>query len=191
MVNPSARSETTSGQNQSGQSSSETAKVYSTLTFVRGTLDVEDLLRRACSALNALAWRAEEAEEEAKNRFCIHYVPTRGNDNDEWGYGAANESILADLTVKGEAVKALVHFARNGFAYTVDRGTGRILVAEKYGPANWARGVDLTTGLPQVDPKFAVPPAPAGPATPGMGDGPTRSGVSRRGVRPARCRSRW
>jgi ATPase family associated with various cellular activities (AAA) len=77
------------GQNQSGQSSSETAKVYSTLTFVRGTLDVEDLLRRACSALNVLAWRAEDAEEEAKNRFCIHYVPTRGNDNDEWSYGGS------------------------------------------------------------------------------------------------------
>ena len=96
-----------------------------------------------------------------KVRWALQITP-----HDEWGYGAANESILADLTVKGEAVKALVHFARNGFAYTIDRGTGRILVAEKYGPANWARGVDLATGLPQVDPRFAVPPAAAGPATP-------------------------
>ncbi len=79
------------GQSQSGESSSssEAAKVYSTLTFVRGTLDVEELLRRACSALNDLAWRVEDAEEKAKSRFCIHYVPSRDNDDGEWGYGSS------------------------------------------------------------------------------------------------------
>jgi hypothetical protein len=78
------------GQNQSGSSSSsDAAKVYSTLTFVRGTLDVEDLLRRACAVLNALSWSVEQAEEEAKNRFCIHYVPDRGGGDDDWGYGGS------------------------------------------------------------------------------------------------------
>ena len=89
-------------------------------------------------------------------RWALQLTP-----HDEWGYGGANESILADLTVGGGPVKALVHFDRNGFAYTIDRITGRILLAEKYGPANWARSVDRASGIPQRDPALAAPPAPA------------------------------
>lgn len=70
--------------------------------------------------------------------------------HDEWGYGGTNENILVDLPGTGAPRKALVHFDRNGFAYTIDRATGKLLVAEKYGPANWARLVDLTSGLPTL-----------------------------------------
>ena len=49
------------------------------------------------------------------------------------------------------------HFDRNGFAYTIDRASGKILLAEKYGPANWARTVDSVPGIPQRDPAFAAP----------------------------------
>jgi PQQ-dependent dehydrogenase (methanol/ethanol family) len=46
--------------------------------------------------------------------------------------------------------KTVVHFDRNGFAYTMDRVNGELLVAEKYDPAvNWATGIDMKTGLPQ------------------------------------------
>jgi hypothetical protein len=69
--------------------------------------------------------------------------------HDEWGYGGSNENILVELTIHGAPVKALVHFDRNGFAYTLDRATGRALVAERFGPANWAQGVDLGSGLPR------------------------------------------
>jgi PQQ-dependent dehydrogenase (methanol/ethanol family) len=77
--------------------------------------------------------------------------------HDQWGFGASNENILVDLTVRGAPVRALVHFDRNGFAYTLDRATGKVLVAEKFGPANWARTVDLGNGLPVLLP--APPPA--------------------------------
>ena len=50
--------------------------------------------------------------------------------------------------MNGETRKALVHFDRNGFGYTIDRATGEVLVAEKFGAVNWATGVDLQTGLP-------------------------------------------
>src|SRR3546814_7361625 len=51
----------------------------------------------------------------------------------------------------------LVHFDRNGFAYTIDRGTGELLVAEKYDPAvNWATGIDMETGQPQVVAKYST-----------------------------------
>jgi len=99
--------------------------------------------------------------------------------HDEWGFAGSNENILVDLPVGGSVVKALVHFDRNGFAYTLDRATGRVLLAEKYGPANWARVVDVQSGVPQTDPHYAAPPtlapaaaaprsAPATATTPGI-----------------------
>jgi alcohol dehydrogenase (cytochrome c) len=68
---------------------------------------------------------------------------------DAWDYDGVNEMILADLTVGGKPVKALVHFDRNGFGYTLDRTNGSLLVAEKFDPdVNWATGVDKKTGRP-------------------------------------------
>jgi lanthanide-dependent methanol dehydrogenase len=44
-----------------------------------------------------------------------------------------------------------VHFDRNGFAYTLNRENGELLVAQKYDPAvNWATHVDMQTGRPEV-----------------------------------------
>jgi glucose dehydrogenase len=51
----------------------------------------------------------------------------------------------------------LVHFDRNGFAYTLDRTTGELLVAEKFDPkVNWATHVDMKTGRPQVVAKYST-----------------------------------
>ena len=74
--------------------------------------------------------------------------------HDAWDYDGVNENILADLTINGKATKALVHFDRNGFGYTLDRTNGKVLVAEKYGPVNWAQKIDLTTGRPVEDTKY-------------------------------------
>jgi lanthanide-dependent methanol dehydrogenase len=69
--------------------------------------------------------------------------------HDEWDYDGINEMILADIKVKGQDRKALVHFDRNGLAYTLDRETGELLVAEKYDPAvNWTTGVDMDKNSP-------------------------------------------
>ncbi len=77
--------------------------------------------------------------------------------HDEWDYDGVNEMILADLKVKGKDVKALVHFDRNGFGYTLNRETGELLVAEKFDPAvNWATHVDMKTGRPQVVAKYST-----------------------------------
>jgi len=75
---------------------------------------------------------------------------------DQWDYDGINEMILADIDVKGKPTKALVHFDRNGFGYTLDRVTGALLVAEKYDPkVNWATHVDMKTGRPQVVKQYA------------------------------------
>ena len=76
---------------------------------------------------------------------------------DEWDFDGINEMILADINVKGQPRKVLVHFDRNGFGYTLDRVTGELLVAEKYDPAvNWATKVDMKTGRPQVVSKYST-----------------------------------
>jgi PQQ-dependent dehydrogenase (methanol/ethanol family) len=72
--------------------------------------------------------------------------------HDSWDYDATGAMILADVTVAGRQVKALVHFDKNGFAYTLDRATGRVLVAAAFAPVTWAKSVDLTTGRPVLEP---------------------------------------
>jgi PQQ-dependent dehydrogenase (methanol/ethanol family) len=70
--------------------------------------------------------------------------------HDEWDYDGVNEMILADLQMGGTTRKTLVHFDRNGLAYTMDRDTGELLVAEKYDPAvNWTTGVDMNKNSPK------------------------------------------
>ena len=77
--------------------------------------------------------------------------------HDEWDFDGVNEIILADIDVKGKKRKVAVHFDRNGFAYTLDRVTGELLVAEKFDPkVNWATHVDMNTGRPQVVAKYST-----------------------------------
>ncbi|AHG91607.1 PQQ-dependent dehydrogenase, methanol/ethanol family [Gemmatirosa kalamazoonensis] len=72
--------------------------------------------------------------------------------HDLWDYDAVNENILVDLPVGGRTRKALVHFDRNGYAYTIDRTTGEVLLAKAYVEMNWSTGVDLASGRPVLNP---------------------------------------
>jgi alcohol dehydrogenase (cytochrome c) len=74
--------------------------------------------------------------------------------HDGWDYDAINESIVADIKIGGVVRKVITHFNKNGFAYTIDRMTGQIINAPKYGNVTWADHVDLTTGIPQVNPGY-------------------------------------
>jgi len=82
--------------------------------------------------------------------------------HDEWDFDGVNEMILADQTIGGTARKILVHFDRNGFAYTLDRTNGELLVAEKFDPkVNWATKVDMdksskTYGRPLVVSQYST-----------------------------------
>jgi lanthanide-dependent methanol dehydrogenase len=71
--------------------------------------------------------------------------------HDNWDYDATGDMVLADLRIGGKLRKTLVHFDKNGFAYTLDRTTGEVIVAEPFAPLNWASRVDLKTGRPVVD----------------------------------------
>jgi PQQ-dependent dehydrogenase (methanol/ethanol family) len=83
--------------------------------------------------------------------------------HDEWDYDGVNEMILADdLEIDGEPRNVVVHFDRNGFAYTLDRENGELLVAEKYDPTvNWATHVEMDPesdqyGRPQVVAEYST-----------------------------------
>jgi len=77
--------------------------------------------------------------------------------HDEWDFDGVNEVPLVDIDIKGKKVPALVHFDRNGIAYTMNRETGELLVAQKYDPkVNWTTGVDMKTGRPSVVKQFST-----------------------------------
>lgn len=78
-------------------------------------------------------------------KWAYQYTP-----HDAWDYDAVNEHIVADIPFNGTTRKVLVHFDRNGFAYTIDRNTGEVLVAQPFQYLNWATGVDLTSGRPTL-----------------------------------------
>lgn len=80
-------------------------------------------------------------------KWVYQFVP-----HDSWDYDEIMENILVDKDVNGQPRKLLIHPARDGFVYTMDRTTGEVLRAEKYQPANWASSIDLRTGEPQIDP---------------------------------------
>ena len=71
--------------------------------------------------------------------------------HDSWDFDANAEMILADFVVGGRMRKVLVTFNKNGFAYTLDRATGELLVAEPFAHVTWAKGIDRRTGVPIVD----------------------------------------
>jgi PQQ-dependent dehydrogenase (methanol/ethanol family) len=73
--------------------------------------------------------------------------------HDEHDYDGINEQILLDMPFQGTMRKVLIHFDRNGFLYVIDRKSGQVLSADPFGPTNWARGIDLTTGQPLVNPE--------------------------------------
>ena len=72
--------------------------------------------------------------------------------HDNWDYDAVGTMILADVKIAGRTRKALVTFNKNGFQYTLDRATGEVLSAPPYVQVTWARGIDLKTGRPILEP---------------------------------------
>jgi len=78
-------------------------------------------------------------------KYVWHYQTTPG---ETWDYNSNMDIVLADLKIDGKPVKAMLHAPKNGFFYVIDRSTGKLLSAEKFGKVDWAESVDLKTGRP-------------------------------------------
>jgi PQQ-dependent dehydrogenase (methanol/ethanol family) len=72
---------------------------------------------------------------------------------DVWDYDAVNEAVLADVSIGGQKIPALLKADRNGFFYVLNRENGKLVSAEKFVNVNWAKAVDKTTGRPIEDPE--------------------------------------
>lgn len=78
-------------------------------------------------------------------KYVWHY---QINPRDGWDYDCTQQMTVATLDIKGKQRKVLMQAPKNGFFYVLDRATGKLISAEKYGKATWAERIDLKTGRP-------------------------------------------
>ncbi|WP_188238228.1 PQQ-dependent dehydrogenase, methanol/ethanol family [Sphingopyxis sp. LK2115] len=80
-----------------------------------------------------------------------HYQETPA---ETWDYTATQPIILAEQAVDGRPTKVLYHAPKNGFFFTIDRATGKLIDAKPFVDGiNWASGYDLATGRPIENPQ--------------------------------------
>ncbi len=91
--------------------------------------------------------------ETGKLVWHFQYLP-----NDSWDYDEIGIHMLYDITINGETRKAVAHFGRNGFYYTLDRANGSFIKGGQYvNELNWTKGLDPKTGMPvEYDPRLEV-----------------------------------
>jgi alcohol dehydrogenase (cytochrome c) len=73
--------------------------------------------------------------------------------NESWDWDEVSPPILVDYTRGGRPVKGLIDVARNGYLWFLERTAGPIkfVEAKPYVKQNVFRGVDPTTGRPDID----------------------------------------
>ena len=74
--------------------------------------------------------------DTGKLRWHYQFTP---HDVHDWD--ATQVPILADLTIGGQPRKVLMFANRNGFYYTLDRTTGKIIVAKPFVTTTWAKEI--------------------------------------------------
>jgi alcohol dehydrogenase (cytochrome c) len=81
---------------------------------------------------------------DGKIKWGFQYTP-----NDPYDYDEISEHPIIDAKVNGENRKLVVHAARNGFYYALDRTNGAFVAGKQYvDQLNWAPGLDPKTGKP-------------------------------------------
>jgi len=96
-----------------------------------------------------------------------HYQETPG---DNWDYTATSPMILTMMKIDGEEKPVVLHAPKNGFLYVLDRRDGKLLRANAIARMNWANGVDMKTGRPNLTPErsdYTNGPKIVFPGTPG------------------------
>src|SRR5712672_4555634 len=70
--------------------------------------------------------------------------------NDVYDVDATDEQVLADMQIGGQTRKVMIQSNKNGFMYVVDRTNCKLIAAHPFTKVNWASGIDLATGRPQL-----------------------------------------
>ena len=87
------------------------------------------------------------AVRPATGEYVWHFQTTP---EDQWDYTATQHMILAELEIDGELRKIIMQAPKNGFFYVLDRETGEFISGSNYVPVSWAKGLDPTTGYPDI-----------------------------------------
>jgi alcohol dehydrogenase (cytochrome c) len=81
---------------------------------------------------------------DGKIKWGYQYTP-----NDPYDYDEISEHPIINAKVAGEDRKLVVHAARNGFFYALDRTNGSFVLGKQYvDQLNWTPGLDPKTGRP-------------------------------------------
>ena len=81
---------------------------------------------------------------DGKIKWGFQYTP-----NDPYDFDEISEHPIIDAKVNGQDRKLVVHAARNGFFYALDRTNGAFVAGKQYvDELNWTRGLDPKTGMP-------------------------------------------
>jgi glucose dehydrogenase/cytochrome c553 len=100
--------------------------------------------------------------------YAWHYQTTPW---ETWDYDTGQQLMLLDIEIDGKKRHVVSQASKNGFFYHLDAATGQLLSAKPFTDVNWATGVDLVTGRPNVVPEartnltnkvFNLAPGPAG-----------------------------
>jgi alcohol dehydrogenase (cytochrome c) len=70
--------------------------------------------------------------------------------NDVYDVDGTDDPVLANTQINGQARKVLIQSNKNGFMYVIDRTNCKPIAAHPYTKVNWAAGIDLATGRPQL-----------------------------------------
>ncbi len=82
--------------------------------------------------------------KDGKIKWGYQYTP-----NDPYDFDEISEHPIINAKVNGEDRKLVVHPARNGFFYALDRVNGSFVAAKQYtDQLNWTKGLDPKTGRP-------------------------------------------
>ena len=128
----------------------DTADRGGATTWVAGSYDPDlDLIYWGTG--NAGPWNASMRKGDNKNASSVIAVnPKTGKlawafqftPGDPFDFDSVSQMVLADIKVKGEMRKVLMHADKNGFLYVIDRTNGQIIAGNKYVKVTWASGLD-------------------------------------------------
>lgn len=98
---------------------------------------------------SAMAWDIDTGAL----KYYFQYTP-----NESWDYDENGVHMLIDAPFNGVDRKTILHFARNGYIYTLDRTNGDFINAEQYvARITWTAGIDPKTGMPvEYDPNLQL-----------------------------------
>jgi len=149
---------TTAGPGEKGHETWEPRETYlngGASTWITGSYDSElDLVYWGTG--NAGPWNGDKRKGDNLYAASVLAIRPKTGEiawhyqfapNDVWDWDSW-EMIQADMQVNGQKRKVIMHVARNGFLYVIDRTNGQLLSAKPYEKVNWATHIDMATGRP-------------------------------------------